>query len=282
VRDNVKQNQPPKIWAAKLKDYFSKYNGAVIAYSGGVDSALLAYVAHLALGDKMLAALADSPSLARREFRHAVNFSRQYAIPLQTIQTQEMENPLYLANQGDRCYHCKKALFEKIDELRIQLGNRLGDFPWPIFYGVNLDDLGDYRPGILAAKEAAILAPYVELGMDKGTIRSVCDYYNLEIADKPAMPCMASRIRYGQRVTEGKLKQIEDAEDYLLGFGFHELRVRHHGDTARIEVPCEDFNRLLKHREKISKRLHKLGFTYVSLDLDGFKSGSLNAVLKDT
>jgi uncharacterized protein len=275
----AQRNQSPELWAAKLKAHFAKYKGAIIAYSGGVDSALLAYVAHQALAKNMLAALADSPSLSRREYRHALNFAQNHDIPLQIIQTKEMKNPLYAANQGDRCYHCKKALFEMIDQLRIQLRNPLSDSPWPVFYGVNLDDLGDYRPGIQAAEEASILAPYVELGMDKNAIRCVCEFYGLQIADKPAMPCMASRIAYGQKVNAEKLKQVEAAEDFLYELGFGVLRVRHHGDTARIEILPEDFNRLLKNRKKISKKLHELGFIHVSLDLDGFKSGSLNAAL---
>ena len=280
MKETVKQNLTPEAWATKLKTYFSGHEGAIIAYSGGVDSALLAYVAHLALGDNMLAALADSPSLARREYRHAVAFAEEHGIPLQIIDTREMQNPFYAANQGDRCYHCKKALFERIEELRGQPGNPFSDLSWPIFYGVNIDDLGDYRPGRQAAEEAAVQAPYLEVNMDKKLIRTVCNFYGLEVADKPAMPCMASRIAYGQEVSVEKLKQVEDAEDFLAGLGFNVHRVRHHGDMARIEVVPEDFELAVQHRETICQRLHELGFLYVSLDLDGFKSGSLNAALR--
>jgi len=276
------QNGSPETWATKLKAYFARYEGAIIAYSGGVDSALLAYVAHLAFGNNMLAAMADSPSLSRREYRHALNFAQTHKIPLQIIQTQEMQNPFYAANQGDRCYHCKKALFEKINELRNQPGNPLSDSPWPIFYGANLDDLGDYRPGIQAADEASILAPYVELKMDKTAIREVCDFFDLDVAAKPAMPCMASRIAYGQEVSVAKLKQVEAAEDFLYHLGLRVLRVRHHGDTARIEILPQDFELAIQHRENIVRKLHELGFLYVALDLDGFKSGSMNAALKET
>ena len=280
MQETKQQNGSPEVWVTKLKAYFARYEGAIIAYSGGVDSALLAYVAHLALGNKMLAAVADSPSLSRREYRHALNFARTHKIPLQIIQTQEMQNPFYAANRGDRCYHCKKALFERIDELRNQPGNPISDSTWPIFYGANLDDLGDYRPGIQAADEASILAPYVELKMDKTAIRAVCDFFGLEIAAKPAMPCMASRIAYGQEVSVEKLKQVEDAEDFLYTIGFRVLRVRHHGDTARIEILPRDFELAMQHRENIARTLHELGFLHVSLDLDGFKSGSLNVALK--
>jgi len=276
----AEQNLSPEIQATELKAYFSRYAGAIIAYSGGVDSALLAYVAHLALGKNMLATLADSPSLSRREYRHARAFVQNHGIPFQIIHTQEMQNPFYASNRGDRCYHCKKALFERIEELRRQPGNSFSDLPWPIFYGVNLDDLGDYRPGMQAAVEADIRAPYIELKMDKTAIRSVCAFFGLDIANKPAMPCMASRIAYGQEVSMEKLKQVEDAEDFLRKLGLQVLRVRHHGDTARIEIPPDDFQVAMQHREIISQKLHAMGFLYVALDLDGFKSGSLNAALR--
>ena len=270
----------PESWLTKLKNHFAQYEAASVAYSGGVDSALLAYVAHLALKNNMLAALADSPSLARREYQHALAFAAEHDIPLRIIDTQEMKNPFYGANQGDRCYHCKKALFERIEEMRQRPGNSFSNLSWPVFYGANLDDLGDYRPGIRAAHEAAILAPYVELKMDKNTIRAVCAFLGLVVADKPAMPCLASRIAYGQEVNVEKLKQVETAENYLSDLGFQMLRVRHHGDTARIEILPADFNLALQYRKIISQKLHELGFLYVTLDIDGFKSGSLNAALK--
>ena len=281
MNEITKENLSPETLTSKLKAYFSSYEGAIIAYSGGVDSALLAYVAHLALGKNMLAALADSPSLARREYRHAMAFAKKHGIPLQILETREMQNPFYAANQGDRCYHCKKALFERIAELRGQPDNPFSNLPWPVFYGVNLDDLGDYRPGIQAADEASILAPYLDLKMDKRMIRAVCAFFKLDVADKPAMPCMASRIAYGQEVSVEKLKQVEAAEDFLNALGFKVLRVRHHGDTARLEIAPEDFQMAMQHRESISQKLHELGFLYVTLDLDGFKSGSLNAALKN-
>jgi uncharacterized protein len=281
MKETAKRNLTPEAWTKKLKAYFSGHEGAIIAYSGGVDSALLAYVAHLTLGNNMLAALADSPSLARREYRHAVAFAKDHDIPLQIIDTREMQNPFYAANRGDRCYHCKKALFERIEELRLQPGTPFSNSTWPVFYGVNLDDLADYRPGMQAADEAAIQAPYLELEMDKAVIRTVCDFLDLEVADKPAMPCMASRIAYGQEVSVDKLKQVEAAEDFLGSLGFKVLRVRHHGDTARIEIIPEDFELAMEHRETISQKLHGLGFLYVTLDLDGFKSGSLNAALRE-
>jgi len=277
--DNTEQNVDPHLCAQKLDGYFKAQQHAIIAYSGGVDSALLAFAAHRALGDKMVAVLADSPSLARREYRFAVKFAQTHGMPLQLIRTREMENPKYQVNHSDRCYYCKKALFEKIEDLREQLQGASTASAWPISYGVNMDDLGDYRPGIQAAGEASIQAPYVELEFTKNTIRSICAYYKLEIAEKPAMPCMASRIAYGEEVTEEKLSQVEKAEDFLYDLGLRVLRVRHHGDTARIEVPPENFTTILNNQKTIRQKFHDLGFVYVSLDLDGFKSGSLNSVL---
>jgi uncharacterized protein len=279
VTDKIKRKAGPQLCVEKLDEYFKAQQHAIIAYSGGVDSALLAYAAHRALADDMVAVLADSPSLARREYRFAINFAQNHGIPLQIIRTREMQNPKYQVNRSDRCYHCKKALFENIAALRKQLQVSSATAPWPISYGVNMDDLGDFRPGIQAASEASIQAPYVELEFTKQTIRSICAYYNLEVAKKPAMPCMASRIAYGEEVTEEKLSQIEKAEDFLYDLGLKVLRVRHHGDTARIEVPPQDFASILNHQETIRLKFHDLGFVYVSLDLDGFKSGSLNAVL---
>ena len=272
----------PRQSAQKLEEHLKNRQQTMIAYSGGVDSALLAFAAHRVLGDRMVAVLADSASLSRREYRNALGFAQENSIPLQIIRTRELEDPSYQANQADRCYHCKKALFAKIEVLRKQLQGSRDIEPWQISYGVNVDDLGDYRPGIQAAREASIQAPYLELGFSKQTIREVCAYYNLEIADKPAMPCMASRIAYGEKVTPEKLSQVEQAEDFLYDLGLRVLRVRHHGDTARIEVPLPDFETILTHREEIRQKFHALGFVYVALDLDGFKSGSLNSVLEST
>jgi uncharacterized protein len=272
----------PRRGAKKLEEFFRKQRRSIVAYSGGVDSALLAYAANRALSNNMVAVLADSPSLSRREYRAAVNFVQINGIPLRIIRPGEMENPKYRANQPDRCYYCKQALFDKIEILRRQLQVDSEIMSWPVNYGVNVDDLGDYRPGIQAAREALVQTPYLELGFTKQIIRGICAYYKLNIADKPATPCMASRIAYGEPVTVEKLNQVEKAEDFLYDLGLRILRVRHHGDTARIEIPAEDIKALLDHRQEIVKTFRELGFLYVSLDLEGFKSGSLNAVLEKT
>jgi uncharacterized protein len=191
-----------------------------------------------------------------------------------------MEDPLYRANRADRCYHCKKTLFQELKKLRKELAGPGPEASRPIFYGANLDDLGDHRPGMQAAGEASILSPYLELGINKNTIRALCAYYGLEVADKPAMPCMSSRILYNEEVTLEKLRQVEEAENFLYTLDLRVLRVRHHGFTARIEVLPRDFTKILENRDKISQKFHELGFTYVALDLDGFHSGSLNTVLE--
>ena len=278
-KESTPAHQTPEALAQRLEDYFSRQKGAVIAYSGGVDSALLAYIAHRVLGDRMVAVLSDSPSLARREYRSAVAFAEKHRIPLKVVHTQELEDPFYRANQGNRCYYCKKELFERLKDLQPQLEASPEDRSWPLFYGMNQDDLGDHRPGHRAADEADILAPYVKFSIDKNAIRSICTFYGLDVADKPAMPCLSSRIAYGGPVTAEKLVQVEKAEDFLYDLDIPVFRVRHHGDTARIEISPPYFDTIIKNRESISKRFHELGFTYVSLDLDGFKSGSLNRVL---
>jgi len=269
----------PDALAQRLEAYFSQQSGAIVAYSGGVDSALLAYIAHRALGDRMVAVLSDSPSLSRRELGNAVAFAEKHGIPLKVVHTQELDDPFYRANQGNRCYYCKKELFEKLKDLQRQLDASLAGTSWPLYYGMNQDDLGDHRPGHQAAKEADIRAPYVMFGIDKSAIRSICTFYGLDIANKPPMPCMSSRIAYGESVTAEKLEQVEKAEDFIYNLGISVFRVRHHGVTARIEVPPQHFETIINNRAAIARRFHELGFMYVSLDLDGFTSGSLNRVL---
>jgi uncharacterized protein len=269
----------PEITSRDLENYFLKYNRVIIAYSGGVDSALLIYVAHRVLNNRMVAAIADSSSLSRREFRAAIDFADNHGIPLQIVQTAEMEDPLYRGNQGDRCYYCKKALFEVLEKLREELKASGFNSSIPIIYGANLDDLGDHRPGMQAAREASVLSPYLELGINKKTIRALCAFYGLDVADKPATPCMSSRIAYGHEVTTEKLSQVEEAENFLYDLDLRVFRVRHHGDTARIEVHPQSFSKILTHKEKISQKFRELGFTFVALDLDGFRSGSLNTIL---
>ena len=268
-----------KSFNQELESFFKRRGPSLIAFSGGVDSALLAFSAHRALGNNMLAVLAKSQSLSDRELQHATGFAKRHRIPLRIIETKEMLKGGYIANEGKRCYYCKQALFEKITELQFELKQGRDGLDWPIVYGVNQDDLGDYRPGLEAAREADVCSPYLELGMGKQDIRETCERYGLSVASKPATPCLASRIPHGNRVDSKKLSQIEKAEDVLFGLGFSICRVRHHGDLARIEVPNEDIDWLMEHRQDIVQQLKGIGFSFISLDLQGFRSGSLNEVL---
>lgn len=251
-------------------------DGAVVAYSGGVDSALLALLCREVMGKRMLAILAESPSLAESEKQHAIDFAQQHDIPLRIVQSREFDDPDFRKNSPDRCYHCKKVLFQEIREC---LARESGDRP--LLFGMNADDLGDYRPGHRAADEAEVIAPFAELGIRKAELRLICKAKGLPLADKPASPCLASRVPYGQEVTEEKMRRVELAEAFLRDLGFRELRVRHHDNTARIEVPPSDMDGVMRRRQEIVERLKDIGFTFVSLDMSGFQSGSLNSVLKE-
>ncbi len=269
----------PAEHARRLAECFAARPGFLIAYSGGVDSATLAYAAHLALGERMLAVLADSPALARRELKAAQEFARRHAIPLRVVATDELTREEYARNTGDRCYFCKQTLFDTLAKVRALLAREPHDAGWPVAYGVNRDDLGDYRPGLKAAAAAGAEAPFLAAGMGKAEVRALARHWGLEVADKPAAPCLSSRIPHGERVTGAKLAQVERAEDLLHDLGFRVLRVRHHGAVARIEVPPAEFTRLIEHSEQVVRGLKTLGFLHVSLDLAGFRSGSLNAAL---
>lgn len=261
-----------------LNQHLKQHAPLMVAYSGGVDSALLAYLAYQSLKSDMLAVIADSPSLARREYRQAIEFAQSHGIPLKVVRTQELENEGYQNNAGDRCYYCKKSLFEKLNELQQEL-NCDNQHHWNIAYGVNLDDLGDYRPGLQAAKEAKVYSPYLELQITKQQIRELAASLNLKISEKPAMPCLSSRIPHGQKVDLHKLSQVEKAEDLLFDLGFKVFRVRHHNEIARIEIHTDEIQHLMEKRTEIEQSLKELGFHYVALDLGGFKSGSLNREL---
>ncbi len=247
----------------------------MVAYSGGVDSTLLAAVAHDVLGDRAVAVTADSPSIPRRELREAVALAEQIGIAHRIVTTNELDNPEYAANPANRCYFCKHELFEVLDQLAAADGCQ------HIVYGAIVDDLGDHRPGMQAAREHRIHYPLAAAGLSKDDVRRLSEHYGLPTVDKPSFACLASRIPYGQAVTAAKLQQVELAEDLLAELGFRQFRVRHHGDLARIEVPAEELPHLVEpaRRERITARLNELGFTFVTVDLQGFRSGSMNAML---
>ncbi len=242
----------------------------------------MAVVAKQVMAEKMLAVIADSPSLARTELHDAEYFCKKHEIPYEVIETGELNNEKYLQNAGDRCYHCKQELFSKMDELATIWGQRNPErADWLMCYGANKDDLGDYRPGMQAAKEADIRAPLLEAGLGKEDVRQICRDLALEISEKEAMPCLASRIPHGMEVSSEKLAQIEKGEHFLRALGIQNCRLRHHGDLARIEVPEAAMSYILENREMIDQGLREFGFHFISMDLKAFKSGSLNVTLKE-
>lgn len=247
----------------------------MVAYSGGADSAYLAFAAHQALGDRMLAVIADSPSLPRAELAGAVAFAEQHGIPLHILQTEELQSPDYQRNDSMRCFHCKDELFTQMERALAKQGLK------HLAYGMNLDDRGDFRPGQQAAVQHGALAPLVTAKLGKAEIRELAREAGLEIWDKPASACLSSRIEYGRPVTRENLSQVEQAEELLHGLGFARVRVRHHGELARIEIDRADMSRALKMElfDQITNGLKALGFIYVTLDLQGYRSGSMNQVL---
>jgi uncharacterized protein len=247
----------------------------MVAYSGGVDSAFLAATAHRVLGTRMIAVLADSPSLARRDFEQACDFARTQGIPLHIIATEELSRPEYQRNDANRCFHCKDELFEVMETLGPRLGFE------HIAYGMNADDTRDFRPGQRAAEEHAVLAPLAEAGLTKSEIRTLARAAGYSLWDRPAAPCLSSRVEYGRAVTREVLEQVEKAEESLRQLGFHELRVRHHGELARVELARAEMPHALtlEMLDAITAAIKLAGFQYVTLDCTGFRSGSMNAVL---
>jgi len=265
----------------QLKILLGSGGRTLVAYSGGVDSVFLAKVAQDVLGDDALAVIADSPSLPRRELEEALKIAAQFGFPVRVIKTDEMADTNYTSNPSNRCYFCKSELFDQLSEIAKTEG-------WQtIVYGENASDVGDYRPGAVAAKEYQVRAPLKEAGLTKAEIRELSAKLGLPTADKPQMACLSSRIPYGEPVTEEALRMIEAAENVLRDAGFYEVRVRHHdmGNSklymARIEVGVDDFERLLDEdaREVVTGALKKIGYAYVTLDLQGYRRGSTNEVL---
>ena len=247
----------------------------MVAYSGGTDSAYLAYAAHQVLGAEMLAVIADSPSLSRAHLRDAVDFAESQGIPLRVIDTHELEDAEYVRNDSARCFHCKDELFK----VMAQAGGPLGFSA--VAYGMNVDDRGDFRPGQNAAAQHHVLAPLAEAGLTKEEIRTLAREAGLRVWDKPASACLSSRIAYGLPVTRETLESVEKSEEALFAMGFRQFRVRHHGELARIEIAREELERMLSLSmfAEASAALKRLGYKYVTLDLDGYRSGSMNALL---
>ncbi len=261
--------------SALLHDTLEGLGSVLVAYSGGTDSAFLAYAAHRALMGRMLAVIADSASLPRKELAAAIAFAEGNGIPLEILHTGELANPDYARNDAQRCFHCKDELFAQMEGKRAELGFD------HIAYGMNLDDQGEFRPGQQAAALHHAQAPLVAAQLSKKEIRELAREAGLELADKPASACLSSRIEYGRPVTAENLLQVEQAEDALHDLGFRQVRVRHHGDLARIEIARNDLPAALSMPvlDRITFALKALGFKYVTLDTQGYRSGSMNDIL---
>jgi uncharacterized protein len=268
---------PPELQRKEtiLQDVLRGARRLLVAYSGGVDSSYLAYTAHRVLGDDALAVTADSASYPQSHREMAERIVAEFEIPHRFVSTFEMEKEAYRANAADRCYHCKSELFDRLGQLRDELGFAA------VAYGVNVDDSGDFRPGHEAARERKVLSPLLDAGLRKWEIRTLSRAAGLPSADLPASACLSSRLPYGTRVTPERLQQVDEGEQRLRALGFRQVRLRHHGPLARVEVDPAELPRALDPQmaRRIAQEIKALGFRWVSLDLEGYRTGSLNEVL---
>jgi len=258
-----------------LKDIIKKRGSAAIAFSGGVDSTFLIKVAHEVLGDKLIAVTATSSTYPERELKEAIKYASDMGVKHIIISSEELEIEGFASNPKNRCYYCKKELFTKIKKVAIENGVEY------VFDGSNLDDIGDYRPGMQAAKELEVVSPIKEAGLTKADIRELSKELGLPTWNKPSFACLSSRFPYGNKITLPKLRMVDRAEQFLLDMGIRQVRVRHHGEIARIEVSPEEREQFfsVEIMDKIGTEFKKIGFTYVTFDMLGYRTGSMNEVL---
>ena len=257
-----------------LKAWYGQCPGALVAFSGGVDSSLVAFLARHFLGaERVKAVISASPSLKLSDLEAAKHFAMGMDLPLEVITTTEMDKPDYFENPANRCYFCKHTLYDELLGLA-------GEYPgWWVLNGTNTDDTGDYRPGLKAAEEFKVRSPLVDCGVDKAGVRALAEHFNLVCWDKPASPCLSSRVPYGERITVDKLRQIEAAEALVTEAGFRINRVRHHGETARVEVERDAIGGLAAVQDRLKASIQALGFREVEFDTEGFVSGKLNRAI---
>jgi len=259
---------------ARLKAWFADCPGALVAFSGGVDSSLAAFLARHFLGKEYACAvISASASLKLSDLEEAKTFARRHDLHLRVITTDEISNPDYFRNPSNRCYYCKHTLYDELAGLRREKPG------WWVLNGTNADDFGDYRPGLRAADEFSVRSPLADCGLSKSDVRELAAHFTLECWDKPASPCLSSRVPYGEEITVKKLRQIEDAEAVLKAAGFPVSRVRHYGTKAKIEVARDSVRKLEAERKEIEQRIRSLGFEEIEFDEEGFVSGKLNRVL---
>ena len=257
-----------------LKDWFEGRKGSIVAFSGGIDSSLVLFLARKWQGkEAAIGVISNSESLKSKDFELAQSFSSQFDIQMEVIVTRELEDDRYNENPIDRCFFCKEHLYSDLQGISVKYPG------FPVLNGTNADDYTDYRPGLKAATKYEVLSPLADCKISKEEIREIARYYNLPNWDKPASPCLSSRIPYNHKITQKKLVEIEQAEDILNTFGFNDVRVRHYGDHGKIEVPKEDLQKLLEVKEKVVDKIKEIGFEEVVIDEEGLVSGKMNRVI---